>query len=111
MKSFLITKSSTSRSRYSQLQTKLIKGHLVLTFADLASDDRREFHLNAKDVRNMLAHLILNDPKPIQKLHSLMRQYPNLQRMLTESLLTFDTENGGQTMNLKSAPAGKEEQP
>ena len=112
MKSEIKNKDNTVQSRYSQLQTFRINGKLVLHFADINKyDDSVHFHLNATDVSNILAHLLLNDPKPIPKLHSLFRQYPNMHKMLTECLLTFDTENGGQTMNLKSDPAGKEEQP
>jgi hypothetical protein len=102
MKSEIKNRFNTTQSRYSQLQTSRINGKIVLHFADINNyDDSVHFHLNGNDVRNMLAHLLLNDPKPIPKLHSLFRQYPNMHRMLTECLLTFDTEAGGKTMDLK----------
>lgn len=47
----------------------------------------------------------------IPLLHQIFRASPEFKTTVTEALLTFDTEAGGQTMNLKSAPAGKEEQP
>jgi hypothetical protein len=55
---------------------------------------------------------IIGNPEDlIPLLHQIFRVSPEFKATVTESLLTFDTEAGGQTMNLKSAPAGKEEQP
>lgn len=39
-----------------------------------------------------------------QIMHDEWRNYPDFHRICTEALLTFDTEAGGQSMNL-SAPA------
>lgn len=83
----------------------------MLRFEDRHSTDRVVFHLDDDDVQVLLKDLLLNDPNPQPKLHAIFRQYKRLHRLLTESLLTFDTEAGGQTMNLEAAPAGKEEQP
>ncbi len=56
--------------------------------------------------------LDLLGPNAIQPtIHQAFRKFPKLKEAFTEALLTFDTEAGGQTMNLQAAPAGKEEQP
>ena len=43
--------------------------------------------------------------------HQIFRASPEFKETVTEALLTFDTEAGGQTMNLETAAAEKEEQP
>jgi hypothetical protein len=111
MKSEIKTGKSVIHSNYNQLQTKRIDGKLVLFFTDKASENSVRFHLNKNDVQIMLAHLFLNASKPIPILHNLFRQYPSLRNVLTEALLTFDTEAGGETMNLEAEESGKEEQP
>jgi len=47
----------------------------------------------------------------ISLLHRTFLEAPEFKDVCTEALLTFDTEAGGQTMNLEAAAAGKEEQP
>lgn len=55
---------------------------------------------------------ILGDDESLTVLlHRAFRDVPEFKRICTEALLTFDTENGGQTMNLEAASAEKEEQP
>lgn len=111
MKSQIQIKKTVIHSDFCQMQTNIWDGKLALRFEDRHSTDRVIFHLDEDDVQILLGHLLLNDPNPHPKLHALFRQYPRLHRLLTESLLTFDTEAGGQTMNLEAASAGKEEQP
>ncbi len=111
MKSEIKIKRTIIHSDYSQLQTNLIDGTLRLNFADRGSDDWVRFYLGEDDIQIMLGMLLLNDPNPIPKLHALFRYYKRLHSLLTESMLTFDTEAGGQTMNLEAASAEKEEQP
>jgi len=47
----------------------------------------------------------------IALLHKTFRSDPEFKELCTEALLTFDTEAGGQTMNLEAADVEKEEQP
>ena len=56
-----------------------------------------------------LNHLGQNAMQPT--LHACFKKYPKLKQAFTEALLTFDTEAGGQTMNLETATAEEEEQP
>ena len=43
--------------------------------------------------------------------HRAFRENPEFKDACTEALLTFDTEAGGETMNLEAEESGKEEQP
>jgi len=111
MKSEIQIKRTVIHADYAQMQTNLFDGKLVLRFEDRKSTDRVVLRLDEDDVQILLGHLLLNDPDPTPKIHGLFRNYPRLHRLLTEALLTFDNEAGGETMNIKTAPAEKEEQP
>jgi len=111
MKSEIQIKKTVIHSDFAQMQTNFFNEKLVLRFEDRHSSDRVIFHLDEDDVQIMLGMLLLNDPNPIPKLHALFLYNKRLHCLLTESLLTFDTEAGGQTMNLEAAAAEKEEQP
>lgn len=47
----------------------------------------------------------------IALLHRTFLEAPEFKEVCTEALLTFDTEDGGKTMNLEAADVEKEEQP
>lgn len=47
----------------------------------------------------------------IELLHAVFKELPDFKETCTEALLLFDTEAGGQSMDLQSAPAEKEAQP
>ncbi len=111
MTSEIKIKRTIIRSDYTQMHSDFRSEKLTIQFADKHSDDWVRFHLDEKEMEIMLRHLLLEDPNPTPKLHSLFRMYPRLHSLLTEALLTFDTEAGGKTMDLQAAPAGKEEQP
>ena len=57
------------------------------------------------------ACIIGNEKSLIALLHKAFREAPDFKAICTSALLTFDTEAGGETMNLEAATAEKEEQP
>lgn len=44
---------------------------------------------------------LIGEPALVAALHAAFKKYPHLKKVFTEALLTFDTEDGGKTMDLK----------
>jgi hypothetical protein len=110
MKSEIQIKRTVIHSDYMLMTTRLINGKLSLYFADRHSEDFVRFHLSDEEIQILLRNCLLEQPNRITNLHAIFRDYPSLKRLLTEALLTFDTEAGGETMNLETATAEEEEQ-
>lgn len=110
MTSKIQIKKTVIHSKYALMDSGITSiGKIQLIFADQHSNDSAFFALDQDEAAKMIAWILLSDKKAVVPfLHELFRAYPNVKSRITESLLTFDTEAGGTTMQLEAAPAEKE---